>query len=296
MASQTQCTACKATIPTASAFCSVCGARQPAPGGCTACGAPLLPGAAFCRNCGAAVASTTAQPVAAPSTCTSCGAKLPADATFCGNCGTPVGAAPAAPAPPRPRTNCPKCNAPLREGARFCRKCGSQVAGAAPAATRTGPPAAAPKPPAQPSGKTVIAHLTWSSSAAGVGFLVAAISPFLTWASAGGFGVSPFDSGARFRLGDVLSSDSIDGLAVLLGALVGLAVLAAFLLGRLEPTKGKYWIAAIGAALAALGVVEIEFVTSRPGPIDIGFGLYLLVAGGLLAAASPWIPATRLRR
>lgn len=300
MATQTQCTACKATIPAASAFCAVCGAQQPPR--CANCGAPLLPEAAFCSTCGAAVVSTPAQPTIAPSICTNCGTELPTGAAFCSNCGTAVCAASA---PPRPTTSCPKCDTPLREGARFCRKCGFPVAGeehtvtgaSAPASTRADAPAtAAAGQRPQRSAQNVIDQLTWSSIAAGIGFIVAAISPFLTWASASGFSVSPFDANARFRLGDALKSDSIDGPATVLVAIAGFAVLLTFLLGRLEMSKGKYWIAGIGAALAALGVIEIQFVASRPGSIDIGFGLYLLVAGGLLAAASPWIPDTRVRR
>ena len=290
MATQAQCTACRATIPIGSAFCGVCGAQQPA--GCTGCGAPLLTGAAFCGACGTTVASSATQPAAAPTTCSSCQADLPAGAAFCGDCGATVSAAPG---PPRPSTSCPKCQAPLREGARFCRKCGTQVGGAPPTTARTGPPtgAAAGQPP-QLSAQTSTNQLTWSSAAAGVGFIVAAISPFLAWFSAGGFSVTPFDSGVRFRLGDALGTDSIDGLVPVLLALAGLAVLVAFLSGRLETAKGRYWIAGLGVALAALGLIEIQFIASETGSWDIGFGLYLLVAGGLLAAASPWIPATKI--
>jgi len=46
---------------------------------------------------------------------------------------------------------------------------------------------------------------------------------------------------------------------------------------------------------AALAAVEMQFVSSRPGSIGLGFGLYILVLGGALALASPWVPARRLK-
>ena len=235
------------------------------------------------------------QPAAAPTTCGSCQTPLESGAAFCGACGAAVSVAAPAPTPPAPTppTSCPSCRSPLRQGARFCRKCGTNTDAAAavsPAAT----PAGGPAPARKPSAQSITDQFTWSSAAAGAGFIVAAVSPFLAWASVGGFSAAPFDSGARFRLGDVMGADSMDGLAVVVLAIAGLAALLALLSGRLEAPTGAYWTAGIGAALAALGLLEIQFVISRPGPLDVGFGLYLLVAGGLVAAASPWIPRTKL--
>jgi hypothetical protein len=45
-----------------------------------------------------------------------------------------------------------------------------------------------------------------------------------------------------------------------------------------------------------IAIIEMQYVASRPGLGfgDVGFGLYLMFIGGGIAAASPWIPATRL--
>lgn len=140
-------------------------------------------------------------------------------------------------------------------------------------------------------------QITWSSAAAGAGFLLALISVFLAWVSIQGFSVDPLDSGVRFRLGDIMDTDSIDGYVVLLGALGGFAGLAGSLFGWFAPPMGRQVVGGVGGALAALAIIEMQFVVSRPfiGASDIGFGLYVLLVGGLLAAASPWIPATPLK-
>jgi len=245
-----------------SQFCGLCGTRQPP--SCAGCGTALLEGAVFCGSCGAPVSAAA-----------------------------PAAATPAVPAAP---AVCGQCGEPLREGARFCRKCGAAaVPGAvAPAGARQQGPQATAQP--QPvSGQAIIDQLTWSSAAAGLGFIIALISPFLSWASAGGISVAPLDSGARFRLGDILKTDSVDGYVVILGALAGLGALVAYLLGRLEKPAGRSLVVAVGAGLAALAAVEMQFVSSRPGSIGLGFGLYILVLGGALALASPWVPAGRLK-
>ena len=256
---------------------------------CSTCGGDLAAGSQFCGLCGARQ----------PSSCARCAMALVEGAVFCGSCGAPVSAAaPAAVtpvAPPVPSA-CSQCGEPLREGARFCRKCGAAaVPGAvAPAGARQQAAQATAQP--QPgSAQAIIDQLTWSSAAAGLGFIIVLLSPFLSWASAGGISVAPLDSGARFRLGDILKADSIDGFVVILGALAGLVALVAYLLGRLEQPTGRYLVAGVGAGLAALAAIEMQFVSSRPGPIDIGFGLYILVIGGALALASPWVPARRLK-
>jgi len=149
--------------------------------------------------------------------------------------------------------------------------------------------------PAERAASSLVDQLTWRVAAAGAGFALAAIAAFLAWASAGGASASPFDSGARFRLGDALGSDAIDGPVAVFIALGGLAALLAGLLGRIDSETARRWIIALGAAILALGVVEMQFVSSRPGSADIGFGLYVFALAGLLAAASPWLPATKVR-
>ena len=67
----------------------------------------------------------------------------------------------------------------------------------------------------------------------------------------------------------------------------------------MPPATAKSLITGAGAALAALAFMEMQYVNSRPEPagvsISFGFGLYLLAIGGVLAFASPWIPAKRLK-
>ncbi len=227
---------------------------------CASCGRPVDAGAAFCGVCGAKQVQPQAQ------TCRQCGAALPPDAAFCGTCGTP-----------------------LREGARFCRVCGA-AAGAPPAAQPAGPrPADHPRPASAP---ILTSQLTWNNAAAGVGFLLAFISVFLAWASVQGFSVDPLDDGVRFRIGDIIDTDSIDGYVVILGALAGFAALGASLVGRVAIATGRQTVAGIGGVLAVLAFIEMQYVVSQQGlgVSNIGFGLYVLLIGGLLAAASPWIP------
>jgi hypothetical protein len=119
---------------------------------------------------------------------------------------------------------------------------------------------------------------------------------FLAWASVQGFSVDPLDNGVRFRIGDIIDTDSIDGYVVILGALAGFAALGASLFGRLAIATGRQAVAGIGGVLAVLAFIEMQFVVSQQGlgVSNIGFGLYVLLIGGLLAAASPWIPARPL--
>jgi len=262
---------------------------------CSACGGELAAGSQFCGLCGARQ----------PPSCASCGAALPEGAAFCGACGTTVGAAaPVTPTPAAPTAaaTCSQCGEPLREGARFCRKCGTPaVPGAAPPPRR----ASGASAPQAVSAQTIVDQLTWSSAAAGLGFAIAFVSAFLAWAkaSAGGASVSvaPLDGDAFFRFGDAMGSDpsKVDGFAALILAIAGLAALIASLTGRVPPATAKSLITGAGAALAALAFMEMQYVNSRPEPqgvsISFGFGLYLLVIGGVLAFASSWIPAKRLK-
>ncbi len=270
MAAETRCSVCGGELATGSQFCGLCGARQPP--SCASCGAALPEGAAFCGACGATVSA--AAPVATATT-----------------------AVPVSPAA------CAQCGAPLREGARFCRKCGAPAVPGAVSPPRAGVPSSAT--PQAGSAQAIIDQLTWSSAAAALGFIIAFVSAFLSWAqaSAGGLSVdvAPLDGDALFRLGDVLGSDpsKADGFATLVLAIAGLAVLVASLMGRLPEAMGKSLVTGAGAALAALAFMEMQYVNSRPEPegvsISFGFGLYLLVIGGALTFASSWIPARRLK-
>jgi hypothetical protein len=159
--------------------------------------------------------------------------------------------------------------------------------------------------PQAASAQAIVDQLTWSSVAAGLGFIVALLSVFFPWVKASGGGLSvdvaPLDDAAIFRIGDVLGSttSSIDGLVALAVAAAGLVALVASLLGRVNAATARSLIIGLGAALLALGVVELQYINSRPEPqgvsISFGFGLYILVLGGALALASPWVPARPLK-
>ena len=297
MAAEISCAACGGEIAADLQFCVRCGARQPP--SCAGCGTALVEGAAFCGSCGAAVSAAAPEAMAPAAPTEAAAAETTAPLT---------GAA--GPAPPAAPAACGQCGEPLREGARFCRKCGASavpgavapaaaVAAAAPQAAQA---AALPQPV---SAQAIMDQLTWSSAAAGLGFVIALLSVFFPWvkASAGGLSVDagPMDDNALFRIGDVLGSNtsSIDGLATLLVAAAGLVALVASLLGRVNAATARSLIAGLGGALLALGFVEIQYVSSQPEPagvsISLGFGLYILVIGGALALASPWVPARRLK-
>jgi hypothetical protein len=145
------------------------------------------------------------------------------------------------------------------------------------------------------------ATLTWTQVAAAGGFALVLLGSFFSWFSASGGGASAtggaFDDNAQYRIGDWLGTSDlpIDGLLVLAAGVAGLAVMAAMLTGRLPGAQAWMYVGALGGASVALGVLEIQFIASRPtGPgfsINPGFGLYFVVIGGALAALSRFIPA-----
>lgn len=109
-----------------------------------------------------------------------------------------------------------------------------------------------------------------------------------------GFSAGAFDDNAQFRVGRWLDTASfpIDGLIVAALAIGGLVALWAWLSGRTLPVPGSSLIPAVGLALVAVGVVEMQYISSEGAEgVSWGFGLYLVVVGGVLAAVSPFIPA-----
>ena len=322
MAAEVRCAACGGEIAAGLQFCVHCGARQPA--SCSSCGTAHVEGAAFCGSCGAAVSAAAPEASAPDAPATSAPpteaaaaemTAVPTEAAAAETTAVPTDAG--GPAPPATPTEaatpaalsaCGQCGEPLREGARFCRKCGAATAPGAvapAAAAAAGRAAQATAQPQPVSAQAIMDQLTWSSVAAGLGFVIAILSVFFPWvkASAGGLSVDagPLDDNALFRIGDVLGSNtsSIDGLATLLVAVAGLVALVASLLGRVNAATARSLITGLGGALLALGFVEIQYVSSQPEPagvsISLGFGLYILVLGGALALASPRVPARRLK-
>lgn len=135
------------------------------------------------------------------------------------------------------------------------------------------------------------------------GLVLALLSPFFDWVtiSAKGFGSAsggPMDDGARFRVGDWLGMDSVDGYLVLVVAAAGLAAIALQRAGRVQSPWAQYLPmvpAAAGAVLAALGALNWQYITSKSvegADVSAAIGLYLLILGGVAAGASRFIPAT----
>lgn len=124
-----------------------------------------------------------------------------------------------------------------------------------------------------------------------LGLGLGAVSVFLDWASIGSFGFGPMDAHSRFRLGDWLGTDKIDGYAVLAVAALGL-VMAVL---QLRPTVPRPWLLpGLGGLLVVMGVLNIQYVNAED--VSVGLGLYVLVAGGVLAAVSPLLPDRQLLR
>src|SRR3989304_8569921 len=183
MAAEIRCAACGGEIAADLQFCVRCGARQPP--SCASCGTALVEGAAFCGSCGAAVSAAAPEAMAPAAPTEAAAAETTAPLT---------GAA--GPAPPAAPAACGQCGEPLREGARFCRKCGAPAVPGAGSPRRVARAPGAP-PPQAVSAPAIIDQLTWSSAAAGLGLIIALISPFLSWASAGGISVGALGNGGR---------------------------------------------------------------------------------------------------
>ncbi|MBK9544240.1 hypothetical protein [Candidatus Amarobacter glycogenicus] len=107
------------------------------------------------------------------------------------------------------------------------------------------------------------------------------------------------DADARFRIGDWLSTDKLDGYLVLLLAAAGLAAMVLARLGR----AGGPWQRLLpnvpmvaGSLLTAIAVIEYQFITSKwkELDVDVAFGVYLLLLGGVAAAVSRFVPNQRI--
>lgn len=325
-ATPVSCTSCGALIAEGAAFCPACGARQEPPATCQSCGALVKLGARFCPSCGASTAPEALPHPPVPAACSSCGSELAPDARFCAACGAKASQAVArveapavAPAAPVAEV-CGSCGNALKHGARFCGKCGTpQLPSAVESpAPRTPQQAAAPHradpfgsraaprpsarrvpPPATPASATGGKALTWRDLVLGGGLAAAFLSVFFDWISSGPFGAGPLDADARFRIGDWLSTDKLDGYLVLLLAAAGLAAMVLARLGR----AGGPWQRLLpnvpmvaGSLLTAIAVIEYQFITSKwkELDVDVAFGVYLLLLGGVAAAVSRFVPNQRI--
>jgi hypothetical protein len=140
--------------------------------------------------------------------------------------------------------------------------------------------------------------LTWRTAAVVGGLAVASVSVFLDWVTVGNFGGGPMDDNARFRVGDWLDMDMVDGYLVLALGVLGVALAVLHVRRTLPAALRPYgtWLApGVGGVIAVLAGLNMEYVSSNAG-VDIGLGLYLCLAGGAAAAASPWVPDRRITR
>jgi len=130
--------------------------------------------------------------------------------------------------------------------------------------------------------------------------LAAAVGTLLDWATASAngrsLGVKPFDEGVRFKVAaDWLETGfKIDGLAVLVAALLALTVLGLGMAGTINARRANSAAGTIGGLMLAFGMIEIQFVSALEGPWGPGIGLYMLVGGGVLAIVAQFLPSKPL--
>ncbi len=100
---------------------------------------------------------------------------------------------------------------------------------------------------------------------------------------------SAWSNDARFRLADWLSSGlPVDAVVIVVLSLIGAYVIASELIDG--ATRMRYVVPVIGTLLAILGILNWLFIDTRGTDfprlgVSIGLGLYVLIAGGLIAAA-----------
>jgi hypothetical protein len=120
--------------------------------------------------------------------------------------------------------------------------------------------------------------------------LLALVAIFLPWASAGDLTVRPFTEGAVFRLGDWLGdTESLDGFVVAGVAAIGLLATLVRAKGGPGQALAGGLARLLGGLLVPLALIEIQFVLSDDAA-EVGTGLWILAAGGLVAAVAGGLP------
>jgi len=119
-------------------------------------------------------------------------------------------------------------------------------------------------------------------------FAAAALATVLDWVSVAGFSANAWDDGARFRLGDWLNTDNADAYVILLLAAAG-AFLS--LSPRIVPSFPRipFGAVGVGAALAAIGGLEWQFIDAKGQGLDPGIGIYVLALAGAAAAVAGYL-------
>lgn len=161
------------------------------------------------------------------------------------------------------------------------------------------PPALPPLPPPPIHTSEPVVRARSSSSlpplqiAALAGFGAAIVATLFAWLRvSSGFrseAVNGWNSEAQYRVADWLSLDApIDALLVIVIAGLGIYLLLGRVLGSNVPAL-PYVVAACGLALAIIGVLNWIYIDSEGNRVvnpdlSVGFGVYLLIIGGAVAA------------
>jgi hypothetical protein len=261
---------------------------------CANCGAPQAGGKPFCTLCG--------RPMTAPATAVANPARVPDNSAPGFPAPSPQPSAPVV-AGVQPTARCSRCGAEIPPGNHFCLQCGAPAGEVAPAASRiaTVPQMADYLAVSGANGtilEQVFRRLPRMSLAILAGFALACVSTSLDWIRASVFGTTITASGwsaaGRWQIADLLHINApIDALLVLVLAGGGAYALLAPLFGwpglRVPKATGL-----AGVLIIGVGAMELYYVHEKAqGLADPGIGLYLLIAGGALAAVCWYLESHR---
>jgi hypothetical protein len=205
---------------------------------------------------------------------------------------------------------CPNCGTQVADAASFCRKCGASLRDdVAPPSPQPVQPQSAPPQPAQ---QQVMAQPRPAPRAVGVtspvqpvvgivviiGAALAAIGSFTPWIDIAGATANGFDGG---YLTGGSAGDGNDGILVLILALAagGLAV-HYFMRPIPMASIGGLILGAAAALLAGYNLIrlasDIRDMCGDCNPMEyLGYGLYLGIAGGAIAAGAAYFGFRRER-
>jgi hypothetical protein len=96
-----------------------------------------------------------------------------------------------------------------------------------------------------------------------------------------------------FRIADWLDNADApyDGLGALVIGAGGLTGVILLLTGRVSPARGRSIVSSLGALAIGFGSLQIQYIKSLgDGQVDLSFGIYVLMAGAILATISSWLP------
>ncbi len=134
----------------------------------------------------------------------------------------------------------------------------------------------------------------------GAGFVLAIVATLLPWVSVpkdeGSHYVNGWYPTAPFQIDDWLSNrhtGRADAVVLTLLCVLGLALVTALLANRRSVVLA-FIAAGLGAIIALLGVFEVHYIGLRTGGGEgTGFGIWLLIAGGVVALAGTLIEGLR---